>query len=224
MPDQLPKIAAFFDLDRTLITVNSGRLWVASERREGRITPRQTVTAAVFFLAYRFGLLNMEKAMEQALALYRGKTEDLLRRRTERWFDAEVKAFAAPGAWPVIQRHRDQGHLLVLLTLSSPYASACAVDFFGLDHAISSRYQVEDGRFTGRFVTPLCYGPGKVALSQAFAHEHGVDLARSTFYTDSISDLEMLEAVGDPQVVNPDPRLRRLAKKRRWPISSWHEK
>ena len=56
-----------------------------------------------------------------------------------------------------------------------------------------------------------------------FAREHGVDLDRSTFYTDSISDLEMLEAVGDPQVVNPDPRLGRLAKRRGWPVSMWHQ-
>ena len=80
----------------------------------------------------------------------------------------------------------------------------------------------EDGRLTGEVMPPVCYGPGKVVWGERFAAEHGVDLSASYFYTDSISDLPLLERVGQPVAVNPDPRLRRLARKRGWPIESFY--
>ena len=83
---------------------------------------------------------------------------------------------------------------------------------------LASELEVCDGRFTGRAVLPLCYGRGKIERAERFAAEHGIDLARSYFYSDSISDLPMLERVGEPRVVCPDPRLRREARRRRWPI------
>jgi phosphoserine phosphatase len=68
---------------------------------------------------------------------------------------------------------------------------------------------------------PLCFGAGKVVHASAWARDHGVDLSASAFYTDSVSDLPMLERVGEPRVINPDLRLRRVARRRGWPIESW---
>ena len=79
----------------------------------------------------------------------------------------------------------------------------------------------EAGRFTGEIVAPFCFGQGKVEAAEVWAREHDVNLAESAFYTDSISDLPMLERVGTAHVVNPDPRLRWTARRRRWPISYW---
>jgi phosphoserine phosphatase len=80
----------------------------------------------------------------------------------------------------------------------------------------------EDGRLTGRVTPPVCYGQGKVVWAERFAAEHDVDLDAGYFYTDSISDLPLLERVGHPVAVNPDPRLRRLADKRGWPIEQFY--
>ena len=85
---------------------------------------------------------------------------------------------------------------------------------------LCSHLEVEEGRFTGR-CSLLCYGPEKVRVAQEWASEEGVDLARSSFYSDSVSDLPMLERVGDPRVVNPDPRLRVRAALNRWPVEHW---
>jgi phosphoserine phosphatase len=68
---------------------------------------------------------------------------------------------------------------------------------------------------------PLCFGAGKVVAAEAWAARHGVDLADTTFYTDSYTDLPMLERVGRPVAVNPDPRLARTARRRGWPILRW---
>ncbi len=94
----------------------------------------------------------------------------------------------------------------------------------GLRHLscmLATRLEEEAGRFTGRVVDPICYGAGKVALAETWANEHDVDLGESAFYTDSISDLPMLERVKEPVVINPDPRLRLLAWRRGWRVEKW---
>jgi len=213
--------AAFFDLDGTLLSVNSGRLWLQRERRAGRLRTREMLKGAFYLALYRMGTIDIERAMSDALATVRNLPEERLRTWTHEWFWGEVVPFTAPGALPVIAAHRAAGHPLVLLTSSSPYASECAVEHFGLDAFLSSTYEVADGRLTGRFVSPLCFGPGKIARAEAFAREHGIDLDTSWFYSDSATDLPMLERVGNPRPVNPDPRLRRIARLRGWTVLDW---
>ncbi len=215
------KAAAFFDLDKTLLTVNSGRLWMQCERRAGRLSRWQMTEAAVYLVAYRFGLINMERAMRRALKTVRGLEEDLLRRRTQTWFKDEVEKHEAPGARAAIAEHSEAGHRLVLLTSSSPYESEAATEFFGLDDFLCTRYQTIDGRLTGEVIKPMCYGAGKVEHAGRWARDHDVDLAISYFYSDSITDLPMLQAVGNPRIVAPDPRLRRTARKNGWPVLDW---
>ena len=92
---------------------------------------------------------------------------------------------------------------------------------FGLEAALFQKYEVRDGVFTGSPLKPICYGIGKVEVAQAWAGENGVDLAASTFYTDSSTDVPMLERVGRPVAVQPDLRLARIARVRGWPALDW---
>ena len=91
---------------------------------------------------------------------------------------------------------------------------ACAIVF------VSIGYIVFLATNTGRCVD-LCYGPHKVRFAERWAEEHGVDLAHSAFYTDSVSDLPMLQRVGEARVINPDPRLRVLARRHGWRVETW---
>jgi HAD superfamily hydrolase (TIGR01490 family) len=213
--------AAFFDLDRTLITVNSGDLWVKRERRLGRITLRQVAEATVLFIAYRLSVVDIEAAMRKALAVYRGEREERLARWTREWYMEAVAACVSPAARRALDEHRAVGHPLVLLTSSSPYLSAVVAEQLGLDAWISSRYEVHDGLLTGEPMLPICYGAGKVGYAERYAAESDVDLSRSYFYTDSYTDLPMLLRVGEPRVVNPDLRLRLYARWRGWPVLVW---
>lgn len=215
------RTAAFFDLDGTLLSANSGALWMKHERRIGRLDLWQVVQGTFYLFAYRFHALDMEHVMVKALETVKGEREQVVRRRTHDWFFEEVVQVVAPGARQVLQQHRSRGDLLVLLTSSSPYESEVAARHFALDDFLSTRYEVKDDVFTGDIVRPLCYGQGKVTLAERYAAEHDVDLDRSYFYTDSFSDLPMLQRVGHPQVVKPDLRLRLIAWRKGWPVLQW---
>lgn len=213
--------AAFFDLDGTLLTVNSARLWLRRERRLGRVSAGQVVRAALMLGGYRMGVLDMDRALRSALTTLTGRGEEAIRAETREWWREEVRPFVAPGARPVLAAHRRAGERLVLLTSSSRYAAEMAGEEFGLDDAIFQRYEVVHGRFTGAPLLPICFGAGKVAAAEAWAAEHGMDLSRSAFYSDSSTDVPMLERVGHPHAVQPDPRLRVVARARGWPILDW---
>jgi HAD superfamily hydrolase (TIGR01490 family) len=213
--------AAFFDLDGTLLTVNSAGLWLRRERRLGKVSAWQLARAALRLVVYRIGMLDIEDTLRAALHTVRGVSEASIRAETRAWWGDEVRRFVAPGARAVLARHRTAGEQLVLLTSSSRYAAEMAVDEFDLDAALYQRYEVRDGRLTGEPLLPICFGRGKVEIAEAWAREHGVDLADSSFYTDSSTDLPMLERVGHPYAVHPDPRLRLVARARSWPILDW---
>ena len=218
----VPRVAAFFDLDRTLIDVNSGMMWAQHERRSGNIS-RGTLARVVFWnLMYHLSLIDMEVMFARAVGHYRGVPREELDRRTREWFVREVQQHLRREAAATITEHRHLGHTLVMLTSSSCFEAAAASHAFGIDHWLANEFHTDDeGRLTGDFGRPLCYGPGKVERAAVFAREHDIDLDRSFYYADSYSDLAMLERVGEPRVVSPDPRLRRVARKREWPILPW---
>lgn len=108
------------------------------------------------------------------------------------------------------------------MTGASPYAARPLARRLGIPHVVASELEVDpNGLFTGRFVDPLCYGKGKIVRATRLAEEHGFVLGESTFYSDSYTDLPLLEAVAEPVIVNPDPRLERVARKRGWRIEAW---
>ena len=85
----------------------------------------------------------------------------------------------------------------------------------------ATQIEVQGGKFTGRIHAPVCYGTGKVHWAEQFAAEKQIDLSQSWFYTDSYSDLPMLRRVGRRVVINPDPRLRRYARRAGWTVEEW---
>lgn len=215
-------VGAFFDFDRTLIAENSAASWVRREVREGRLGRRQAAQAGLWFAAYHLGFADLHAAFAKGASSIRGQAESDMAGRTRRWFEEEVRATLLPDAVDAVEEHRRRGHHLVLLTSSSPYVAEPAAELLGLDGYLCTRFAVDgDGLFTGELVLPICYHEGKVTHAREYASARGVDLERSYFYTDSFSDLPMLLAVGVPRVVNPDPRLRREARRRGWEVLTW---
>jgi HAD superfamily hydrolase (TIGR01490 family) len=213
---------AFFDLDKTVICQNSATLWIRFELAERRITRWQAMRAATWVLRYSLGAVALADAIRRTVTSLAGQLEAEVAERTERFHATIVRPLYRPGALATLARHRAAGDRLVLLTSSSTYLSHAVTRDLGFDDYVSNRFEVDaGGRYTGRLHEPLCFGPGKVVLAERYARAHATSLAHCTFYSDSHSDLPMLEAVGHPVVIDPDPRLRRCARRRGWPVEDW---
>ncbi len=212
---------AFFDVDKTLLAVNSATLWVRRELRQGNITRLQAMRAGIWLGLYHLGFARMDAVLVEAVRALRGRRERDVIDRTMAFFEEEVRATVQPAARAAVERHRAAGDLIFLLTSSSNYLCAPLGDELKIDGFLANRFDVEGGVFTGEPVWPLCFGPGKVAHARVVADKVRVALSDCAFYTDSASDLPMLEVVGRPVAVDPDPRLARIARRRGWPIERW---
>ncbi|MFK7988740.1 MAG: HAD family hydrolase [Sandaracinaceae bacterium] len=213
--------AAFFDVDRTLLAINSGRRYVRWQVSEGRLGLRDMARMSYWTMQYTLGVLDAPRVSRNAARTIEGIDEETYRARCADWVRREVIDQVTHEGRAEVARRRDEGYVCALLTTSSPYIVDPIAEELEVAHVLSSQLAVREGRFTGHVVEPLCYGPGKVTRAEAWAAAHRVDLAASVFYTDSISDLPMLERVGEARVINPDPRLRRVASRRGWPVQTW---
>lgn len=211
---------AFFDLDRTVLDVNSGHLWLVEEWRTGRVGVREAVVALWWFGRYALGADDLEPALEQAAAIYAGLPAQAMTDQVDRWFQHAIQPRIRPGALAALQAHRDRGDTLVLATSSSQFVAACAQQAWDFDHALATELTIADGRLTGA-ITTLGFGHHKLDQCARWAQTHGASLDDATFYTDSYSDISLLERVGHPVVVAPDRRLARVARERAWPVADW---
>jgi HAD superfamily hydrolase (TIGR01490 family) len=212
---------AFFDLDKTLISRNSATLWIRFELDAGRVTRLRALQALGWILRYSLGASDMTEAIRRGVATVAGQREDEMRERVLQFYEL-LRPLYRPGALEAVRAHRAAGDRTVLLTSSSNYVSERVRDDLKLDDFVCNRFEVDaTGCYTGRPIEPLCFGAGKVVLAAQYAARFGAALSDALFYTDSHSDVPMLEAVGHPVAVNPDPRLRRLARQRRWQTVDW---
>jgi phosphoserine phosphatase len=109
-----------------------------------------------------------------------------------------------------------------IVTAASPYAARPLARILGIDHVVSTVFQVDgQGLFTGKVEQPLCLGEGKVTRTRELGRRLGFSVEEAIFYTDSVQDLPLVERVGEAVCVNPDPRLRRIAKKRGYRVERW---
>jgi HAD superfamily hydrolase (TIGR01490 family) len=212
---------AFFDFDETLIVGNSGSLWIRRELRSGHISRLQALRAASWMVRYRLGFASMEEALRTAIKSLEGTAEETLRQRTRAFYQEEVRGLYRGGGPEAVARHRARGEACVLLTASSLYLSELVRADLDLDEVLCTRFQVRDGMHTGEPEGSLCFGVGKLRYAEEYAARSGVSLDACTFYTDSYTDLPVLERVGQPVVVNPDRRLRREARLRGWQVVKW---
>jgi HAD superfamily hydrolase (TIGR01490 family) len=214
------RAAAIFDLDRTLLEVNSGTLWFRRERAAGRLPLAQALEAAGWMGLYGLGLMKGDAALGRAVRSIAGEAEAVVNDRLNAFYDEELAGHFAPGGIAALKAHQHAGDPTVLLTSASAVLARRVQDDLGMDAALGLELEVRDGVFTGS-IAQLSFGRAKVVLAERWAQQNDIDLKQSWFYSDSVSDLPLLERVGRAMVVKPDPRLTRVARKRGWPILDW---
>lgn len=215
-------VAAFFDMDQTLVAGNSSLLYVQRAVAEDRAAMSDLFKTIYYYLLYRLNRLSMDAILKPTLEGIKGKPEAEFILFCRQIALRELLPRVAAQAQTVLEWHRARGHRCVLLTAAISYLAEPLAHALGMDAALCTHLEVEDGLFTGQFAgVGLCYGEGKVKAAQLWARAERLELMDSFFYTDSASDLPMLSAVGIPIVVNPDWALKRLARRRGWLACRW---
>ncbi|MFN8598304.1 MAG: HAD family hydrolase [Anaerolineae bacterium] len=212
---------AFFDMDYTLLDTSSGLLYVKYLRQTGQIQRHVLARVAWWTLLYKLTLIDMSQAFPKMMTFARdtSATETLADCRT--WFNSMVRSHLNAAAIDKIRWHQQQGHHVVIISASTQFAVQPVAEHLGLDF-LCTQLAVDGDRLTGRLIEPACYAEGKVVWAKQYAERVGAELRVAYFYTDSLSDRALLEIIGQPVAVNPDPRLKRLAVQRGWPIEKFY--
>lgn len=211
--------AAFFDLDRTLLRRASGPALSAAMRETGTVTRKVPFESLLFGWFDHFGeSLPSILLARQAALIARGRPWDAFDEAAELAGKA-LADLVEPFGHLLIEEHQAAGRPAVLATTTPEHLVRPLAERLGLDDVIATRYEIDaSGRFTGALDGHFVWSLGKLAAVREWAEDHDVDLADSFAYSDSIYDSPMLQAVGNPGAVNPDPRLLALATLSRWPV------
>ncbi len=136
----------------------------------------------------------------------------------QEWFQEMIPNLIYPQAVDFIRQHKAKGETAVIISNATIYAVEPLARHLEVAHCLGTRLEVRNGRFTGNYIEPLCFRSGKIFWAEKLIRELGGAFSAATFYTDSITDLPLLERVRHQRIVNPDSQLRALAKKRKWPV------
>ncbi len=215
------RVAAFFDVDHTLLDANTGLQWARHQRRAGLLSTMDMLRAAFWMFRYRLLIIDQESLIARVATAYAGTPVARAESEMRKWFEAEMARFVRPAGRTRVEEHLEAGHIVALMSSGTRYTLEPLADMLGIKYVVCTVFEEEGGLLTGRHVAPACAGDGKVSLAERFAVEHDIDLDASYFYTDSHADIGLLERVGLPRVVTPDARLRRQANRRGWSIEDW---
>ena len=212
--------AAFFDLDKTVISKSSSLALTRPMYRAGLVSRSALLKGAYAQLVYLMvgaDEKRMDKVKKSMAALTQGwersQVEEIVREALTDLIDPYISLEALD----LMELHRALGRKVFIVSSSPEEVVQPLAEHLGEVEVIATRAEVVDGKYTGE-IEFYCYGEGKATRIREVAEDHGIDLAGSYAYSDSVTDLPMLEAVGKPVAVNPDRDLRREAERRGWQI------
>lgn len=217
------RTAAFFDLDKTVIAKSSALTFGRSFYRGGLINRRAALRTAYAQFVYLLGGADhdqMERMREFLSALCRGWDVEQVREIVAETIHEIIDPIIYDEAASLIEEHHLAGRDVVIVSTSGSEVVEPIGELLGADRVVATRMVVEDGCYTGE-VEYYAYGPAKAEAVAALAESEGYDLSRCYAYSDSATDVPMLEAVGHPCAVNPDRALRKEAVAREWPIRTF---
>jgi putative phosphoserine phosphatase/1-acylglycerol-3-phosphate O-acyltransferase len=219
-----PHIGAFFDFDGTLISGYSVVPFLWEQLYDGLLMPRDVSEAAKAALALKAGAATYADLMEDAALKLRGIKEQTFVRYGKDAYEAKVARMIYPESRALILAHLHMGHTVAIVSSATPYQVEPALMDLQVEHLECTHFEVDRGYFTGQLDGEVCFGIGKVNAVNRLCDEFGAELQKSYFYSDSYDDIEVLEHVGRPQVLNPSDKLRGIAETRGWPIRSFESR
>lgn len=212
---------ALFDLDNTLLAGDSDYLWGVFLAEQG-IVDRDYYEGENhrFYEEYKAGTLDIFKFLAFSLKPLADNEPELLRALQQKFLEEKIRPIMSPASFALIEKHRQQGDVLAVITATNSFVTAPIVHAFGIDNLLATEPEMNGGHYTGRVSGIPCFQEGKVQRLDAWIREHHMDLEGSWFYSDSHNDLPLLKQVSHPVAVDPDPQLLDYANQANWPVIS----
>jgi HAD superfamily hydrolase (TIGR01490 family) len=213
--------AAFFDLDKTIIAKSSVLAFGKPFYREGLLSKGaivKSIYAQIVFMLVGADEAKMEKLREAMLSLTRGWSQQHIADIVRETLDEVISPIVFAEALELFDQHHAAGRKVVIVSSAPLEVCGPLGEFLGADEVIATRAEIdEEGNYTGELAF-YAYGPFKADAIREIAAREDIDLSASYAYSDSVTDLPMLEAVGHPVAVNPDKDLAREAREREWEV------
>ncbi|UTD55565.1 histidinol-phosphatase [Halomonas sp. MS1] len=212
---------AIFDLDNTLISIDSDHAWGEFLLEQGAVDPVAYREANERFMAdYNAGTLDMAAFLEMALKPLAENTPEQLAAWHQQFMVSKIEPNILPKAEELLARHRTKGDTLLIITATNRFITAPIANRLGVDDLIAVDPEIVDGRYTGRVAGTPSYREGKVTRLKQWLEGQELTMDGAWFYSDSHNDLPLLEQVEHPVAVDPDDTLRKVAEERQWRIMS----
>ena len=212
---------AIFDLDNTLLSIDSDHAWGEFLVEQGAVDPVAYREANERFLAdYNAGTLDMAAFLEMALKPLAENTPEQLAAWHQQFMASKIEPHILPKAEELLARHRTKGDTLLISAATNRFKTGPIAERLGVDNLIAVEPEMVNGRYTGRVDGVPSYREGKVIRLQAWLEAQDITMDGAWFYSDSHNDLPLLEKVDHPVAVDPDDTLRKVAEERNWRIMS----
>ena len=219
-----PQIGAFFDFDGTIIYGYSATKFLREQIKRGDVKYSQLPELMSTMAKFSLGSMDFSAMMTETSSFLAGLYEDDYIEFGKDLYKQHIAKLIYPETRALIEAHLKRGHTVGLVSAATPYQVVPAARDLGIPHVMCTHLEVEDGRFSGQVVKPTCYGMGKVAAAEKIIAAQGVDASQSFFYSDSDEDIQLLEYVGKPRPLNPNSRLRGIARGRGWPVQDFNSR
>ena len=215
-------IGAFFDFDETLLDIESSRLGFRHLWERRMVSLGFILKVLTVNIFYKRHWLSDEKMAAILIKFYRNQHLEDFEQSAAGFYQDHLKPHLAPNILARVNKHRCQGHRLILISGSVRYMLEPVAEDLGFDDLLCTDLEIgEDGLLTGRAKGPICLNRNKRILAELLADEMNIDLAASYAYGNHQSDLPLLELIGNPYVVEPTEPLRKVALANKWPILTY---
>ena len=213
---------AIFDLDNTLLAGDSDHSWGEFLIAQGLVDEHQhRAENDRFYEDYKSGSLDILAYQEFVLEFLTHHSSERLTALHQEFMASAIEPLLLPKAQALVDKHRQEGHTLLVITATNDFVTAPIVAHHGIEHLIATTAEQVDGRYTGKVVGTPSFQQGKIErLNEWLKHHPNLSVDGAFFYSDSHNDLPLLELVDNPVAVDPDDTLRAFAEQQQWPIIS----
>lgn len=216
------KTIALFDLDETLVCIDTAAAWSEFAARKGMIAEEgYQEYYKILRQQYLSGNLDIAHHMEYALKPVKGMTKEEALQYVSEFVNEVIKAKVYSQGLEKIQYHKTQGHILIVISASCEFIVAPVVKLLGIEHVIATQPELINQRYSGLMTGIASFQQGKVTRFKQWVEDNKIVVDKTWFYSDSLNDLSLLEEADYPVATNPTKELEAIAIQRKWPILHW---